>query len=67
MFKKGDDLRMDMVTLQIFKEMQNLWYNNGLFLKMSLYKVICTGNNEGMLEMVTNSVTLASIHKKEGK
>ena len=67
MFKKGDDLRMDMVTLQIFKEMQNLWYNNNLFLKMSLYKVICTGNNEGMLEMVTNSVTLASIHKKEGK
>ena len=67
MFKKGDDLRMDMVTLQIFKEMQNLWYNNNLFLKMSLYKVICTGNNEGMLEMVTNSETLANIHKQEGK
>ena len=67
MFKKGDDLRMDMVTLQIFKEMQNLWYNNHLILKMSLYKVICTGNNEGMLEMVTNSETLASIHKQEGK
>jgi hypothetical protein len=66
MFKKGDDLRMDMVTLQIFKEMQNLWYNNGLFLKMSLYKVICTGNNEGMLEMVTDSDTLANIHKQEG-
>ena len=33
---------------------------------MSLYKVLCTGNEQGMLEMVTNSETLASIHVKEG-
>ena len=66
MLKCGDDLRMDMVTLQLFKAMQNLWYENGLKLKMSLYKVLCTGNQQGMLEMVTNAETLASIHVKEG-
>ena len=66
MLKCGDDLRMDMVTLQLFKAMQNLWYENGLKLKMSLYKVLCTGNQQGMLEMVTNSETLANIHVKEG-
>ena len=33
---------------------------------MSLYKVLCTGNQQGMLEMVTNAETLASIHVKEG-
>ena len=66
MLKCGDDLRMDMVTLQLFKAMQSLWFDNGLKLKMSLYKVLCTGHEQGMLEMVTNSETLANIHVKEG-
>ena len=66
MLKCGDDLRMDMVTLQLFKAMQTLWFESGLKVKMSLYKVLCTGNQQGMLEMVTNSETLANIHVKEG-
>ena len=66
MLKCGDDLRMDMVTLQLFQAMQTLWFENELNLKMSLYKIICTGNQQGMLEMVTNSETLANIHVKEG-
>ena len=66
MLKCGDDLRMDMVTMQLFKAMQTLWFENQLKVKMSLYKVLCTGNQEGMLEMVTNAETLAAIHVKEG-
>ena len=66
MLKCGDDLRMDMVTLQLFKAMQNIWFENGLNVKMSLYKVLCTGNQQGMLEMVTNAETLANIHVKGG-
>jgi hypothetical protein len=66
MLKTGDDLRMDMVTLQLFKAMQTVWFENGLNVKMSLYKVLCTGSLEGMLEMVTNAETLANIHVKEG-
>ena len=66
MFKKGDDLRMDMVTLQLFQAMQTIWFEHKLKLKMSLYGVMCTGYNQGMLEMVTNSATLAEIHKKDG-
>ena len=66
MLKCGDDLRMDMVTMQLFKAMQTLWFENHLGVKMSLYKVLCTGNQQGMLEMVTNAETLASIHVKEG-
>ena len=66
MLKCGDDLRMDMVTMQLFKAMQTLWFENQLKVKMSLYKVLCTGYEQGMLEMVTNAETLASIHVKEG-
>ena len=66
MLKCGDDLRMDMVTLQLFQAMQTIWFENGLQVKMSLYKVLCTGYMQGMLEMVTNSDTLANIHVQEG-
>jgi phosphatidylinositol-4,5-bisphosphate 3-kinase len=64
MLKCGDDLRMDMVTLQLFRAMQTLWFNGGLKVKMSLYKVLCTGYQQGMLEMVRHSETLANIHVK---
>ena len=66
LFKSGDDLRMDIVTLQLFKIMQTLWYKNNLYLKMSIYNVISTGDMEGMLEVVTNSSTVAQIHKEQG-
>lgn len=66
MFKKGDDLRQDVITLQLFKVMQNLWFEQGLSLKMSIYNVISTGYFEGLLQIVTNSETLAKIHKEHG-
>jgi phosphatidylinositol kinase/protein kinase (PI-3 family) len=66
MFKKGDDLRQDILTLQLFKVMQNLWFDNGLHLKMSLYSVISTGFFQGMLHIVEQSETLAALHKMFG-
>ena len=66
MFKKGDDLRQDILTLQLFKVMHSLWYEGGNKTKMTIYNVIATGYFSGMLEIVTNSETLATIHKKYG-
>lgn len=65
LFKEGDDLRLDVLNIQLFRAMQNLWYDNSIKLKMSLYKIMCTGYYQGMLEIVTNSETLASIQSKE--
>jgi len=66
MFKKGDDLRQDILTIQLFKVMHNMWFERGLKLKMSNYTVISTGYFQGMLEIVTESETLATIHKNYG-
>jgi len=66
MFKKGDDLRQDILTLQLFKVMHNLWFEGGHKTKMALYNVIATGYFSGMLEIVTGSETLATIHKNYG-
>lgn len=61
MFKCGDDLRQDQLTLQILALMDALWKQEGLDLHMSAYKCISTGNEIGMLEIVGNSATLANI------
>ena len=66
MFKKGDDLRQDILTLQLFKVMHNLWFEGGYKTKMTLYNVVATGYFSGMLEIVTHSETLATIHKNYG-
>jgi phosphatidylinositol kinase/protein kinase (PI-3 family) len=66
MFKKGDDLRQDIITLQLFKIMNNLWFSNGLKLKMNNYSVLSTGYFEGVICIVPNSDTLAGIHKEFG-
>ena len=61
MFKAGDDLRQDQLTLQVLGVMDTLWKSEGEDLCMSPYGCVCTGDELGMLEVVTNSKTLAGI------
>ena len=44
----GDDLRQDMLTLQIIGLMNKLWLKAGLDLKMVTYECLATGPEEGM-------------------
>ncbi|RDD40507.1 Phosphatidylinositol 4,5-bisphosphate 3-kinase catalytic subunit beta isoform [Trichoplax sp. H2] len=64
MYKKGDDLRQDALTLQIFKIMENIWQEGGLDLRMIPYGTMPTGKETGLIEIVQNSFTLANIHKE---
>ena len=64
--KVGDDLRQDQLTLQMFALMDKLWLANGLDLKMSAYRVIETGMECGMIEVVPNAQTNAQIQKQYG-
>mmetsp|Transcript_20379 Transcript_20379/g.38143 ORF Transcript_20379/g.38143 Transcript_20379/m.38143 type:complete len:1122 (-) Transcript_20379:1077-4442(-) len=66
LFKAGDDLRQDMLTLQAFKLMESLWLKNDLNLQLSLYGCLTMGNEVGMLEIVRESCTLADVHKWAG-
>lgn len=59
-FKSGDDLRQDQLVLQVLSEMESLWLNEGLDLRMSLYGCISTGNQTGFIEIVPG-VTLAGV------
>jgi hypothetical protein len=66
MFKVGDDLRQDVLTLQMIKLMDKLWTAAGMNLGMSAYGVVATGPERGLVEVVLNSETMANINRKAG-
>jgi hypothetical protein len=71
MFKSGDDLRQDMLTLQLLNAMDTMWLDKGLDMRLKPYEVISTGVNEhgdgvGMIQPVTGSDTVSGIQLKYG-
>ncbi|KAK0150945.1 Phosphatidylinositol 4,5-bisphosphate 3-kinase catalytic subunit delta isoform [Merluccius polli] len=74
-FKNGDDLRQDMLTLQMIQLMENLWKKEGLDLRykphtelflqewMIPYGCLSTGNKMGLIEVVKNADTIANIQR----
>jgi hypothetical protein len=65
-FKAGDDLRQDMLTLQMIRLMDKLWAGESLDLQMSPYGCVATGDEIGMIEVVLNSETTAKITAAAG-
>ncbi|EPY41053.1 phosphatidylinositol-4,5-bisphosphate 3-kinase [Angomonas deanei] len=65
-FKTGDDLRQDLLTLQMLDLMDGIWKTHGLDLRIIPYGCISTGEGVGMIEVVLDSDTIASITKKDG-
>lgn len=65
-FKCGDDLQQDMLTLQIVRIMDKLWLQEGLDLKMVTFGCVPTGDKRGMIEMVSDAETLRKIQVEWG-
>jgi phosphatidylinositol-4,5-bisphosphate 3-kinase len=65
-FKAGDDLRQDQLTLQLLRIMDALWCQESLDLRMSPYLCCSTGDELGMLEVVKSSDTTAHIQMDYG-
>ena len=61
MFKAGDDLRQDQLTLQVIHVMDTLWQAEGFDFCMNDYKCVSTGWLQGMLQIVQNASTVAMI------
>ena len=66
MFKVGDDLRKDLVTLQLFRVMNRMWLSEGLDLKMITYECLPTAPLAGMIQLVSDAATLREIHVQHG-
>uniref|UniRef100_A0A6B2KWV1 Phosphatidylinositol 3-kinase n=1 Tax=Arcella intermedia TaxID=1963864 RepID=A0A6B2KWV1_9EUKA len=68
-YKMGDDLRQDMLVLQMFRIMDRIWKKEKLDLMLSPYNVLATGAfreaQTGMIEAVTGSNTIGGILKDQ--
>jgi phosphatidylinositol-4,5-bisphosphate 3-kinase len=64
-FKIGDDLRQDVLTLQIFNIMDKLWLENNLDLKLLPYKVCPTELKAGFIECLVG-IELDKLQAQDG-
>ncbi|XP_014210084.1 phosphatidylinositol 4,5-bisphosphate 3-kinase catalytic subunit delta isoform [Copidosoma floridanum] len=64
-FKQGDDLRQDMLTLQMLCIMEKLWQKEDLDFRLITYRCISTDNRVGLIEVVLNAETIANIQKEK--
>ncbi|KAK2505892.1 hypothetical protein MC885_013584 [Smutsia gigantea] len=79
-FKCGDDLRQDMLTLQMIRIMSKIWVQEGLDMRMVIFRCFSTGRGRGqsgaemtptppptgMVEMIPNAETLRKIQGEHG-
>ena len=66
LFKAGDDLRQDLLTLQLLSIMDSLWMKEDLNLCLIPYQCVATGEGIGMIQVVLQSNTIANITKEHG-
>ncbi|XP_015203454.2 phosphatidylinositol 4,5-bisphosphate 3-kinase catalytic subunit gamma isoform [Lepisosteus oculatus] len=65
-FKHGDDLRQDMLVIQTLLIMDSIWQEKSLDLNLVPYGCISTGYNIGMIEIVRDATTIATIQRNKG-
>ena len=55
-----------MLALQLIRLMDKIWVRAGLDLRLITYQVLATGEEQGMVEVVTDSATLRQIQTEHG-
>ena len=61
LFKSGDDLRQDQITIQLLMLFDSLWRAEGMDMRFRTYSVVPTSADTGFIEVVPSSSTLAGI------
>lgn len=64
MVKNGDDLRQDQLIMQMFTLMDRLLKKVNLDLKLTPYRILATGANDGLMEFVQDSYPVSYVVDK---
>lgn len=60
--KKGDDLRKDQLIMGVMKILGRLLEENGLRNLFQCYACLSTSEDEGLIEIVPNSITIGDVY-----
>ncbi|ORX67818.1 kinase-like protein [Linderina pennispora] len=62
--KDGADLRQEQLALQLIREMQRIWQREKTNVFVQYYRIMVTGEGCGLMETITNTVSVHSIKKE---
>ena len=63
-FKSNDDLRQELLAMQLIVRLDQIFKENDLNLKLKPYEIIVTSNSSGFLECVKNTISIDGLKKK---
>lgn len=61
--KSGDDLRQEAFACQLIQAMANIWAQEGVDVWVKKMKILITSANTGLVETITNAISVHSIKK----
>ncbi|CAD8157673.1 unnamed protein product [Paramecium pentaurelia] len=63
MVKGGDDLRQELMAMQVIQKLDSIFKASGLNLYLKPYEIIVTSENSGLLEFVPNTISMDAMKK----
>lgn len=63
MVKGGDDLRQELMAMQVIQKLESIFKASGLNLFLKPYEIIVTSENSGLLEFVPNTISMDAMKK----
>ena len=63
-FKSNDDLRQELLTLQLIKKLKMIYNSAGLHLKLFPYEILITSKESGIIEFLPNTISIDQLKKK---
>lgn len=64
--KSDDDLRQESLAMQLIKMMQEIFTKAKLNLYLRTYEIIITSRTSGLIEFITDSISIDSLKRKTG-
>ena len=62
--KVGDDLRKELLAMQLIELFQKIFKKEGLDIQLRPYQIICTGHSSGLVEFVEGACSIDNIKKQ---
>ena len=64
MSKANDDLRQELLAMQLIKRFQEIFLEANIPLKLKPYEILITSSTSGLIEFIPNTISLDSLKKK---